>query len=391
MVRCPWYVDEVVGRLEENGERAFVVGGSLRDIVLGVEPHDYDVATSALPERTAEIFKDKRVVATGIKHGTVTVILDGEAVEITTFRIDGEYSDARHPDSVEFTDDIIKDLSRRDFTVNAMAYSKSRGLVDPFDGQKDIASRTIRAVRDPYLRFSEDALRIMRAFRFSAQLGFEIEENTLKGALATKEGLVRVARERIGNEFLRLVTSSKPCRPLELMADGGIFEYVTDGYIPSKELIYKIERLPASNTERMALLLFDADKQTAKDILLGLRMSGKQITATLATHSGAQMRVSTPEDARRLIACTGIYAVSAARVSELLGVSPEGAADLTERQLNTPCSVRELKINGKDLAVLGLAGKDIGEMLVYLLERVIKDPTLNDRDTLLMLAKQLKG
>ena len=179
-IKIPEYAESVLERLEQNGEEAYIVGGSLRDSLLGKAASDYDVATSALPERTLEIFSDYRVIATGLKHGTVTVMSDGKPIEVTTFRVDGGYSDSRHPDSVSFTRSIEEDVSRRDFTVNAMAYSQRRGLVDLFGGRDDLAKGIIRAVGDPERRFDEDALRIMRAFRFSAQLDFEIEEKSLR-------------------------------------------------------------------------------------------------------------------------------------------------------------------------------------------------------------------
>ena len=171
-MKYPRYVADVITRLEECGHEAYIVGGSVRDMLLSKAPNDYDVTTSARPTETLEIFKDMRTIPTGLKHGTVTVMSRGNPIEITTFRIDGEYLDSRRPESVSFTDDVTADLSRRDFTVNAMAYSEKRGLIDVFGGKNDLEKRIIRAVRDPKERFSEDALRIMRAFRFSSQLGF---------------------------------------------------------------------------------------------------------------------------------------------------------------------------------------------------------------------------
>lgn len=386
---CPSYIEEILDRLAACGESAYIVGGSLRDMLLGLPPHDYDIATSALPERTAEIFSDMRVIETGLKHGTVTVISHGEPVEITTFRIDGEYTDSRHPDSVSFTDDITKDLSRRDFTVNAMAYNPARGLIDPFGGREDIEAKRLRAVREPTLRFGEDALRIMRAYRFSAQLGFDIEPQTLEATAKCAEGLSHIARERIGSEFIRLITSPYPQHALELMMSHGIFTYVFKNYTPSCEVISLTEALAPKDTLRLALLLSDTDEESARAHLRELRCSGKQITGVLATLRGAQMKTETDTDARRLLAVTGIYAADAARLSEALRISPQGAAELTERQMNTPCSLRDLKINGKDLALMGIKGKDIGQTLSSLLARVIDDPALNDRDTLLHMVKEI--
>lgn len=387
----PNYVEKLLIRLEADGNDAYIVGGSLRDMLIGTEPHDYDIATSAPPSRTVLLFSDMRVIETGIKHGTVTVISDGIPIEITTLRIDGAYSDSRHPDSIIFTDDVTKDLSRRDLTVNAMAYSRSRGLIDPFGGQSDVERKLLRAVREPSLRFSEDALRIMRTFRFCAQLGFDIEEATLDGAFSEKARLAEIARERISSELLKLLLSPSPTHALDLMAKGGIFEYVLDGYTPSEAVTSSLEALPPSDIERLALLLSEADRETASDILHCLRLSNKQINGTLTTLTGAKLCISSEEDARRLIAKTGIYALPAARISELLGISDAGAARLVEQQQSTPCNLHGLKINGKDLCSLGITGKNIGKTLDALLTRVISSPELNDRQALTELAKQLNG
>lgn len=385
----PSHIDEIICRLEAAGESAYIVGGGLRDMLLGVTPHDYDIATSALPQKTAQIFSDKHVIETGIKHGTLTVVFDGEPVEITTFRIDGGYTDSRHPDSVSFTDKIEEDLSRRDFTVNAMAYNKHRGIIDPFGGRDDLGRRCLRTVGAPDLRFSEDALRIMRAFRFSAQLGFDIHPHTLEGAVRCAHGLESIARERIGSEFIKLITSPAPRRPLELMAEHGIFRYVLDGHVPSPRLTAALEHCLGMDIMCLAAMLFDADKDRASRLLRELRCSGKQITGTLAIMSGARLSVCSDIDARRLIANTGIYAPYAARLSEALGISPHGAQDITIRQQNTPCSLRDLKINGKDLAALGVRGKLIGEILNEIMKRVIDAPEFNHKPTLLAMATEI--
>lgn len=382
----PAYIGEIISRFEKNGEKAYIVGGSLRDILIGVAPHDYDIATSALPEVTADIFSDKHVIKTGIKHGTVTVVWDGEPVEITTFRIDGSYTDARHPDSVSFTADITADLSRRDFTANAMAYSNSDGLVDPFGGREDIRLGIIRAVREPSERFREDALRIMRAFRFSAQLRFDIEPRTLEGICETCEGLEHIARERIGSEFLRLITCHSPIRSIKLMMEAGVMKYVLGEHLPSDRVISQIEKMPNDVVSRLGFLLCEADEENARDILHSLRCSAKQITGALAVARGSRVYIGCDKDARRLISETGVYATSAAMASELLGISPLGAYDLTKKQADTPCNLKDLKINGKALAEMGVKGKAIGEILDALMSAVIDDPKKNDTDVLKNMA-----
>lgn len=385
----PEYIDSIINRLEAHGERAYVVGGSLRDMLLGIPPHDYDLATSALPEKTVAFFSDMRVIETGLKHGTVTVIADGYPVEITTFRVDGEYTDSRHPDTVCFTDDITLDLSRRDFTVNAMAYNARTGLIDPFGGREDIERKILRAVGDPQKRFTEDALRIMRAFRFSAQLGFEIDEKTLEGAVAVSDGLAHIARERTAGEFLRLINSPQPEEALLLMKKNGILPYVLGEYLPSDGIISVLHKMPPTDTARLGLLLSETDADTARRILGSLRLSNRQKTGALATRRGAEYSVTDETDARRLIAVTGIYAPDAALVSELVDISPVGTYKLTVRQQDTPCNIRDLKINGKDISNMGGSGKEIGNTLSELLRRVIDDPSLNERETLLTLARQI--
>ncbi len=194
---------DVLRRLNAAGHQAYAVGGCVRDLARGVPPHDYDICTSALPAQTERCFAGERVVETGIKHGTVTVLMAGEPYEITTFRTDGDYLDGRHPQSVAFTDRLTEDLRRRDFTINAMAYHPDIGLRDPFDGQADIARRMIRCVGDAGARFTEDALRILRALRFAAELGFDIAPDTARAMRALSGRLALISRERIAAELLR--------------------------------------------------------------------------------------------------------------------------------------------------------------------------------------------
>ena len=382
----PTYIAEVLSRLVAAGEEAYLVGGSLRDALLGIPAHDFDVATSAHPEKTLAVFSDCRVIETGLKHGTVTVILSGEPVEITTFRRDGDYTDGRHPDSVSFTDRITEDLSRRDFTVNAMAYHPDRGLVDPFDGQRDLGSRIIRAVREPHLRFTEDSLRILRAFRFAAQLGFEIEPATLAAAADCREGLSRVARERVAAEFIRLCCSPDASRAIGLMRETGVLTYVTGDFVPDARALSVLEAMPAEDTARLGTFFFGAAPEIITRILHELRCSTRQIRGTLAVARGASMGVENERDATALRAAVGEYAAVAARASSLLGISPAGAETLVERN-RVPTAVSELAVTGRDLLAIGIEGREIGAMLSYLLEAVMADPTYNHKEALLALCE----
>ncbi len=204
-MEIPKQIEEVLEKLENAGFEAYIVGGCVRDGIMGKTAHDYDITTSAEPRETERVFSDCRVVETGIKHGTVTVLFKGMSVEITTFRIDGDYPDGRHPENVSFSRNLNDDLARRDFTMNAIAYSPRRGIIDIFGGEADIKSRVIRCVGEPEKRFSEDALRVMRALRFSAVLGFDIEENTKSALLLKKETLKKVSKERIFSELKQLL------------------------------------------------------------------------------------------------------------------------------------------------------------------------------------------
>ena len=208
-INLPDDIQEIMSVIREYGATSYVVGGCVRDSILGREPHDWDICTPALPGELLVEFEEKgyRVIPTGLQHGTITVNLNGNNYEITTFRRDGDYSDGRHPDTVEFTSDLIYDLERRDFTINAMAYNPEEGLVDPFNGCRDIQNRIIRCVGNPDDRFQEDGLRILRALRFSCQLNFVIDETTGRAMLDNKELISNVSMERINTEFIKIINA----------------------------------------------------------------------------------------------------------------------------------------------------------------------------------------
>lgn len=384
----PEYIEKIIKRFSAAGEQAFIVGGCLRDRMLGKAPDDFDMATSALPERTMEIFSDERLITNGLKHGTVTVIMDSHPVEITTFRVDGAYSDSRHPDAVSFTARIEDDLARRDFTVNAMAYNREAGLVDPFGGRDDLRAGILRAVGEPELRFDEDALRIMRAFRFSAQLGFTIDAATLEGARAKKDGLANIARERIGVEFVKLITSPSPVSAIEKMTELGIIPCVCDGLVLNETILKKITKMPPSPSARLGFLLSATDTDTARRILRGLRLSTKTVSGAIAVIEGSRACISDMSEAGRFAARFGASACDAALASELLGSSPEGAAELVGKWQTLPHTLGDLDIGGADIIALGASGKEIGEVLNRLLDAVLSAPEQNKKDILLSLAKK---
>lgn len=377
----------VMERLWDAGEEVYIVGGCVRDALLGALPHDYDMTVSCIPERTLEIFSDMRTIPTGLKHGTVTVLSDGYPLELTTFRVDGSYSDSRRPDSVSFTRRVEDDLSRRDFTVNAMAYSPRTGLIDLFGGREDLEAGVIRAVGHPATRFGEDALRIMRAFRFSAQLGFSIDGKTLDGACECREGLQNIAAERIGVEFIKLICSRHPERPLRQMSELGILPYASPDYTPEDRIFSLLSGMPENDIARLGFYLSQADRQTAQGVLRVLRCSNKQKSGALSVAEWANRRIETSADATRLRGALVELAPLAVRASVLLGVSDEGAVALVE-QSTAPARIGDLAVDGGDLSALGIRGREIGATLHYLLERVIERPELNSREALLELAKK---
>ena len=385
----PSFVRKILTRLFEAGESAYIVGGSLRDMILGNKPHDFDVATSAEPERVCEIFSDMRTVKTGIAHGTVTVISDGFPIEITTFRVDGAYLDMRRPESVKFTRRIEDDLSRRDFTINAMAYNEYNGLIDLFCGAEDIEKGIIRTVGDPMYRFSEDALRILRAFRFSAKLGFEIEARTLEAASSLADKLSYIAKERIFSELSGTVVAKDAQRALDLMVDSKVIKYALTEYSPSRKATELLSLARQDTALRYAALFSDSDGECARRELAALKSPTRLKNSVANIVDASKKRHATREDVVRLRARLGEDAPRALELSVLLGNSSGDALKLLDDK--TPCEISQLAIGGKELTALGYKGREIGDELSSLLERVIDEPSLNKTDTLLEIAKKDKN
>ena len=270
----PKYVRTVIQQLDSSGYSAFLVGGCVRDLFMGRRPSDYDIATSAYPEDVMKLFPS--TYPTGMKHGTVTVLKNGHPLEITTFRADGVYSDGRRPDSVTFTPDIFGDLKRRDFTINAMAWSEQNGLIDPYGGRDDLLKKIIRCVGEPADRFHEDALRILRAWRFSAMLGFEIEQNTADAALKLKERLRLVSPERVHAELCKMLLSKHAGALLDLV-NKGLLEHFGARNAPETLLrLSKTERdLPSRAAAFAVLLELNNSIEKADTFLFQLRFDKK--------------------------------------------------------------------------------------------------------------------
>lgn len=379
---------EVLRRLNAAGYQAYAVGGCVRDMARGVPPHDYDICTSALPAQTERCFAGERVVETGIRHGTVTVLMAGEPYEITTFRTDGDYLDGRHPQSVAFTDSLTEDLRRRDFTINAMAYHPDIGLRDPFDGQADIARRVIRCVGDANARFTEDALRILRALRFAAELGFDIAPDTARAMRELSGRLALISRERIAAELLRALKGINAVPVLQA------FDTVLLAALPDypaaalPEALHALAVLPRGDIVlRLAALLAPCGAAGAR-VLASLKPSRTLSGQVLALTAAAGEDISRAElplwlarlgetQLRRLLTLQGR--------EELLACLPA----LLARRL--PLTLGDLAINGRDLTAVGLpAGAELGRTLNALHRRVLLGELPNERGALLAAAMTMK-
>ncbi len=393
-VEIPDYVKVVLDRLTARGHSAYIVGGSLRDLMLGHTPHDWDVTTSAHPDETLAAFGDMPTIPTGLKHGTVTVLSEHNPIEVTTYRIDGSYTDARRPDSVTFTDRIADDLARRDFTVNAMAYSPTAGPVDLYGGRDDLAAGILRAVGDPPRRFTEDALRILRGFRFSAQLNFTIEPATLAAMAETREGLAKISAERILSELSRLLTAPAAARGWSALCEAGVLPYVLPRRATSTYPLIIPDTLPASLPTRLAYVLFGMNREDIRADLNGLKPSTalKEAVMRLTEQTTPPTDISAPA-VRRLCRHYGDL------IGEMLSLWESVGHDVTELR-NVVITVlqegfcrtlADLAIDGDTLCrEAGIPrGRELGHMLNALLEAVTDHPEDNDRERLIALARQL--
>ena len=370
-----------IDMLETAGFEAYTVGGSVRDALLGREPSDWDITTSALPEQTEKVFDTFQVVETGIKHGTVTVVMDTEPLEITTYRIDGEYEDFRHPDHVTFTRSLREDLARRDFTVNALAYSPSRGLVDEFGGQQDLVTRQIRCVGDPDTRFSEDALRILRAVRFASVLDFTVEEKTADSVHRNRDLIRSVSAERIEKELTKLVCGLAVDRVMREFPD------ILETVLPEAgHDIPELGVLPTDLEIRMAALLCHCADPAAALRRLRFPSKVQKNVCRLVEEVNRPLETEAPA-VRKLI---GELGAPLAKKLAVLRNSEELGAEV-ERQLQDPnnCfTVTDLAINGKDLLDAGVpAGPDVGKTLESLLTAVQHNDIENTREALLASVK----
>lgn len=425
-------------RLRESGFEAFVVGGCVRDSLLEREPNDWDLTTNALPEQTAQCFSDHRVIETGMKHGTVAVLHEGELLEITTYRLDGEYADNRHPVSVTFSRELRDDLSRRDFTVNAMAYHPQVGVVDCFGGRADLKARLIRCVGDPQTRFEEDGLRILRAIRFASVLGFTLEEKTAEAVHRCKHLLQNIAHERIREEFCKLLCGRGAVEILREFSDV-IGEFIpeltaTVGFDQKSRYhcydVWEHTLQALAQTEssdlltRLCILFHDVGKplcftedekgghfprhsevgvELTDGIMRRLRFdnASRELVLKLVQYHDVPLIPQAKHVKRALLRYgeVGLSALLEIQRCDRLAHAPEHAALPTylneipsivaSIQAENAClSLKSLAVKGNDLMALGYNGKELGAALQALLDAVIDGDLPNEKEALLAHAKK---
>lgn len=388
-------------RLHAAGHAAYAVGGCVRDSLLGQTPHDWDLCTSATPEQVLELFGKAHCIPTGLQHGTVTVKHGGELYEITTFRTEGAYSDGRHPDHVAFVPDVKEDLARRDFTINAMAYNAEEGLIDPFGGQNDLAVGIVRAVGEPQRRFEEDALRILRLYRFAARFGFAIDPATGQAARALCRHLDCVSEERIAEELSRLLAAPAPGAYLEAEVLAVIFPELDAAELPeSRRILDALEPGMEHVPVRLAALLCPLGEAGARAALKRLKCSNA-LTGTVATlvreatagMPGAALTLTAKRFLSRydLATITDLTALCSAQhpeQAEAFAALQQEAARLVET--NACCRINQLAVNGRDLMDAGIwPGPGLRRVLDALLEQVLTGQLPNEKAALLAAAAQI--
>ena len=388
-------------RLHAAGHAAYAVGGCVRDSLLGQTPHDWDLCTSATPEQVLELFGEAHCIPTGLQHGTVTVKHGGELYEITTFRTEGAYSDGRHPDHVAFVPDVKEDLARRDFTINAMAYNAEEGLIDPFGGQNDLAVGIVRAVGEPQRRFEEDALRILRLYRFAARFGFAIDPATGQAARALCRHLDCVSEERIAEELSRLLAAPTPGAYLEAEVLAVIFPELDAAELPeSRRILDALEPGMEHVPVRLAALLCPLGEAGARAALRRLKCSNALtgMVATLVREAAAGVPgAALTLTARRFLSrydlatITDLTALCSARhpeQAEAFAALQQEAARLVET--NACCRINQLAVNGRDLMDAGIRpGPGLRRVLDALLEQVLTGQLPNEKAALLAAAAQV--
>lgn len=420
---------KIIEILKHNNLEAYVVGGCVRDTLLKRTPGDWDLTTNALPQEVMEIFKKLgyKVIPTGIKHGTVTILIDKNSYEITTYRIDGEYENNRTPKEVEFTTSLKEDLKRRDFTINAMAYNDANGLIDYFNGVEDLNNKMIRSVGEAKKRFTEDALRMMRAVRFMAQLDFQIEASTLDALISLSKNIGSISVERVREEFNKLILSN--AYYMNELKDTGLLHYFLHSHMNNYEtmmdfnyenfiekfcvsvnyikenygdislellltiLLYSLEKqnLNEINISEKILRIMKYDRKLILKVKLLIKFMEKEIFNNNKDIKYA-LRDIGEENLREVIKLKKSYLINEAKEYreikeyELNEILCKVESILALKECYT---INELKVNGKDLIKLGIRpGKKIGEILEYLLSKVIEDNSINDKEKLIKIVEK---
>lgn len=396
-INLPDDVVDIISKLTENGYEAYAVGGCVRDSILCRVPGDWDITTSARPEEVKELFR--RTIDTGIEHGTVTVMIGHNGYEVTTYRVDGEYEDGRHPKNVEFTGNLREDLRRRDFTINAMAYNETDGLVDMFDGQGDVERGLIRCVGNPLERFTEDALRMLRAVRFSAQLGFDIEINTANAIKELAPTIAKISQERIHTEIGKTLLSPHPdyfVRAYEYGITKIVFP-VFDKVRDKENVLKLLTKVPRELYYKYATLFIEASEKEAEAMLKTLKLDNDTINKTVCLVKYHRMEAILDEVGVRVL----INKLGASKVDSVLVFEKEyydvvgdvaSAEKIGQMRIlydtiisRGDCTdIKNLAITGSDLIERGVSpGKEMGLMLKKCLQNVLEHPENNTKDILL--------
>ena len=388
----PKYVKIVLKELETAGCKAFLVGGCVRDMLMEKRPQDWDICTNALPEDIMRIFPSS--IGTGLKHGTVTVIIGKHRVEVTTFRTESGYSDHRRPEDVRFISDLTGDLERRDFTMNAIAVPLSGILIDPYNGREDITKKLIKCVGDPEIRFEEDALRMFRALRFSAKLGFDIDDSTDKAIYVKAELAAMLAPERVQSEIEKILISQNPAIMRRVLS-----YHLLDAYIDRPGATTDLRRLrylPKNKQQRWAAMCAKLEKMniisSTEEFLRSLRLDNSTIRCCTA---GADIALNSPPQDRlewkKNLAQYGVDTAACAAAAIDMIAPGSSVRELKSILKSGDCfSLKRLAVSGDDLTPLGLSGTEIGSLLKALLLHVLEFPDENNREQLMSLATYKK-
>ncbi len=398
-IDMPIDVKDIINDIYINGYEAYIVGGCVRDSIVGIKPNDYDITTNAKPEDTIRIFKNYRVIETGIKHGTITLIKNKNEYEITTYRIDGTYNDNRRPESVEFTSDIVQDLKRRDFTINSIAYNHKVGIVDAFNGIEDINKKIVRTVGDADERFKEDGLRIIRAVRFSSKLNFEIDNKTLESIYKNIKLIKNISSERIQEELNKILLSDYP-EKIYILYDANLFDiFKIKNVKMNKNDLIKLKSSKKDLVIRLSIFIYIlGDINESKKILDLLRYSNKIKSQCITILDNLDNKIIDDKVSIKIY----LKEIGHESLNYLLYVKKVLDIEfekkyydkinnlIKEIDLNKECySLKELALNGRDLNALGYKGKEIGEKLNFLLYNVIENPNINNKTDLINIINSL--